>query len=112
MNERLTVQQLMERWGKAKQTLAKMRFEGTGPRYIRIGRTILYPLDAVEEFERGHMHSSTRDLAPQQPEPEPLLSAEHLHAQGHSAAKIARVLGRSVADVRNELRQLEKGSAA
>lgn len=40
--------------GLAEKTLANWRSAGKGPRYSRIGRTILYRLDDLDRFVEGH----------------------------------------------------------
>jgi excisionase family DNA binding protein len=34
-------------------TLAKWRYEGTGPAYIRVGKHVRYPKDKFEEWLKG-----------------------------------------------------------
>jgi predicted DNA-binding transcriptional regulator AlpA len=41
--------------------LAKSRLNGTGPRFVKIGRAVRYPEYAVREFIRAHMRSSTSE---------------------------------------------------
>jgi hypothetical protein len=50
----LTPQALTERWQNSITlvTLATWRSRKLGPRYIKIGGRVLYPLDGVEEWER------------------------------------------------------------
>jgi hypothetical protein len=40
-------------------TLANWRTAGEGPRYIKWGRKVLYPLPEIEAFEQKHLRSST-----------------------------------------------------
>jgi hypothetical protein len=49
----LTPQALIDRWQKSITlvTLATWRSRKNGPRYIKIGGRVLYPLDGVEEWE-------------------------------------------------------------
>ena len=47
----MTEKQLAERWHKHPKTITKMRTEGTGPPYIKIGGSILYKLADIEAFE-------------------------------------------------------------
>ncbi|MFI9537476.1 helix-turn-helix domain-containing protein [Nocardia fusca] len=51
----LTIDELSQRWGKPRQSLAQWRYLGKGPAYLRIGRKVLYPLESVVEFERQSM---------------------------------------------------------
>jgi predicted DNA-binding transcriptional regulator AlpA len=41
--------------------LAKSRLNGTGPRFVKIGRAVRYPESAVREFIKAHMRSSTSE---------------------------------------------------
>lgn len=47
----LTPRELASRWKMAEQTLANWRFAGKGPRFIKIGRKVLYPLAEIEARE-------------------------------------------------------------
>ncbi|VWC95446.1 transcriptional regulator [Burkholderia lata] len=40
-------------------TLAVMRVKGTGPKFIKFGRKVLYPVAELEAFEREHLRSNT-----------------------------------------------------
>jgi len=40
-------------------TLANWRTSGEGPRYIKWGRKVLYPVPEIEAFEASHLRSST-----------------------------------------------------
>lgn len=50
----LTPQALAERWQQSITlvTLATWRSRKLGPRYIKIGGRVLYPLDGIEEWEK------------------------------------------------------------
>ncbi len=47
----LVEQELAERWSKSRRTLQRMRVDGTGPAFHRIGGSILYKIDDIEAFE-------------------------------------------------------------
>lgn len=47
----LTPRELAARWKMAEQTLANWRFAGRGPRFVKIGRKVLYPMAEVEAWE-------------------------------------------------------------
>lgn len=49
----LTAEDVVARWhGKVtKTTLAAWRARGTGPKYIKVGRGVLYPNKYVEAYE-------------------------------------------------------------
>lgn len=40
--------------GRAEKTLAMMRMEGRGPRYIKVGGRIFYRKDDLDAFIQGH----------------------------------------------------------
>jgi len=40
-------------------TLAVWRVQGRGPRFIKSGRRVLYPLPEIEAYEREHLRSNT-----------------------------------------------------
>lgn len=50
----LTAAELVERWrGQVNvETLASWRSRGNGPRFVKIGGRVLYPIADVEEYER------------------------------------------------------------
>lgn len=39
--------------------LANWRVTGVGPRYIKFGRKVLYPLAEIEKFENDHLRTAT-----------------------------------------------------
>lgn len=47
----LLEQELAERWSKSRRTLQRMRVDGSGPAYHRIGGSILYKIEDIEAFE-------------------------------------------------------------
>jgi len=47
----LIERELAERWGKSGRTLQRMRMDGYGPAFHRIGGSILYKIDDIEAFE-------------------------------------------------------------
>ena len=61
----LTDDQLAERWHCSTKKLQRMRVAGTGPKYIRVGRTLLYSEDEVEaeEARRTFQHSAAEAVA-------------------------------------------------
>ncbi len=52
--EHLTPDQLARRWHKSAGTLSNWRAQGKGPAFVKVGRTVLYPVQFVQEFERAH----------------------------------------------------------
>jgi predicted site-specific integrase-resolvase len=55
----LTPKQLAERWGISWHTLAHFRMDGSGPKFIKIGKHVLYPLHEVEAYEAKKTKRST-----------------------------------------------------
>jgi hypothetical protein len=51
----LSVDDLVSRWrGQVKpSTLASWRSKGVGPRYLKLGGRVVYPLVAIEAYEQG-----------------------------------------------------------
>ena len=48
-----------ERLGLSERTLERMRAEGSGPRFSKAGRRVLYRLEDVEEWLETNSFSST-----------------------------------------------------
>lgn len=49
----LTSEDLASRFGVPLATIRKWRYEGTGPRGVKLGRHVRYALTAVVEFEES-----------------------------------------------------------
>jgi hypothetical protein len=47
----LTQLEVAERWRLSGRTLEKWRQRRVGPRYLRVGGKVLYPLSEIERFE-------------------------------------------------------------
>jgi hypothetical protein len=45
------------------QRLARMRLEGGGPPYVKIGRSILYRREDLEAWLAAHIRHSTSEIA-------------------------------------------------
>jgi predicted DNA-binding transcriptional regulator AlpA len=41
--------------------LAKSRMNGTGPRFVKIGRAVRYAMSAVQEYIKSHQRVSTSE---------------------------------------------------
>ncbi len=54
-NGRMTEKELAEHWGVKRNTLQKWRSAGVGPIYVKIGGKVIYPLEAIREYERSRM---------------------------------------------------------
>jgi len=55
----LLPEEAADRLRLSKQTLANWRVAGTGPRFIKFGRRVLYPLAELEAFEQRSLRSNT-----------------------------------------------------
>lgn len=55
--------EVSERWGISERTLERHRLEGTGPRYIRIGRLIRYREADLDAYVEKNARASTSQIA-------------------------------------------------
>ncbi|MEM6489762.1 MAG: helix-turn-helix domain-containing protein [Pseudomonadota bacterium] len=55
----MTQAQLAERWQISPRTLEQWRWRGVGPRYLKIGGRVIYPVGFVEAYEAAHVHQNT-----------------------------------------------------
>ena len=51
--------ELARRWSMSPRTLERWRWTGEGPRYLKVGKRIVYRLDDIEAFEAVRLHEST-----------------------------------------------------
>jgi predicted DNA-binding transcriptional regulator AlpA len=52
----LSTRELAERWNLRPATLRVWRTEGRGPRYVKLGKSVRYPMSDVLDFEeRGRV---------------------------------------------------------
>lgn len=54
----LTPEEVAERLHVSRGTLANWRVTGAGPRFIKWGRKVLYPISELEKFEKGNLRTS------------------------------------------------------
>jgi hypothetical protein len=64
--QHLDQMQLAGRWQVSPRTLEQWRWQGRGPRFLKLGGRVVYPLSEVEAFEAGHLHSNTVAADPAQ----------------------------------------------
>ncbi len=50
---------LASRWAMSPKTLQRWRMEGRGPHYLKLGKRVSYPLNAVLAYENCVQHVST-----------------------------------------------------
>ncbi len=50
---------LAERWLISPRTLEQWRWQGRGPRYLKIGGRVIYRLADVQAYEAASLHANT-----------------------------------------------------
>lgn len=55
----LTTKEVAERLRLHPQTLINWRVQGAGPRFIKVGRKVVYPMHEIEAFEKKQLHAAT-----------------------------------------------------
>lgn len=50
---------LAARWLISERTLEQWRWQGKGPRYLKIGARVIYPLAEIEAHEAASVHANT-----------------------------------------------------
>lgn len=51
----LTPAELAERWGCTPGHLANLRYAGIGPAYLKLGASVRYPVDGIEQYEAARL---------------------------------------------------------
>lgn len=51
--------ELAKRWGISPKTLQRWRSEGRGPRYLKLSKRVVYPVDEIEACEHDALYAST-----------------------------------------------------
>ena len=59
----LTPKEAAERLRTTIGTLSNWRVRGDGPRFIKLGRKVLYPLTEIEAFEKRQLRANTAQVA-------------------------------------------------
>jgi hypothetical protein len=57
--EHLDQKGLAKRWLISPRTLEQWRWQGRGPRYLKIGGRVIYRLAEVEAYEAASLHVNT-----------------------------------------------------
>jgi len=65
VKDSISPEELANRWKMTEETLGTWRWHGKGPNYIKIGRTIFYPIKDVVAFEEKMIRQSTMDIRDQ-----------------------------------------------
>lgn len=61
LSQNLTTAQTAEVLGIKKETLGQMRWRGTGPVFLKIGRCVRYRVSDLEDYMKGRTFSSTTE---------------------------------------------------
>ncbi len=59
----LNENELAERWGISPKTLQRWRSEGRGPKFMKLSKRVLYPVDEILVFESEALRASTWESA-------------------------------------------------
>jgi len=59
----LSQDELSQRWQVSTHTLERWRSGGLGPKFLKLGNQVRYPLSDVEAFETKSRRSSTSEAA-------------------------------------------------
>lgn len=60
MNDNLlTPEQLASRWNVPPKRLAHWRWSGRGPKFLKLGKQIMYRLEDIHEFEQETLFNNT-----------------------------------------------------
>ena len=55
--------ELADRWGVSPKTLQRWRTEGRGPKYLKLSKRVIYPLEEIQTFESNALYASTSERA-------------------------------------------------
>lgn len=60
MNDNLmTPEQLATRWSVPTKTLGQWRWSGRGPKFLKLGKRIMYRMEDIHEFEKETRFQNT-----------------------------------------------------
>jgi hypothetical protein len=59
----LRADELADRWRISAKTLARWRWTGDGPRFLKVSGKVLYRIEDIEAFEAAHLRSRTDERA-------------------------------------------------
>jgi len=57
--QHLDQRDLADRWLVSPRTLEQWRWQGRGPRFLKLGGRVVYPVKEVEAFEGANLHANT-----------------------------------------------------
>lgn len=50
---------LAQRWLISERTLEQWRWQGKGPRFLKVGARVIYRLADIEAYEAANLHANT-----------------------------------------------------
>ena len=53
--------ELSRRWGISPRTLERWRWQGIGPKFIKLGNRVVYAIEEIKDYEASQLRSSTSD---------------------------------------------------
>ena len=56
-----TPKDIADRCGIKESTLAHWRSDGIGPKFVKVGRTVMYPKEPMIEYFRDHLYQCTTE---------------------------------------------------
>ena len=59
MTQSIDQSELAARWRISPRTLEQWRWQGRGPRLLKIGGRVIYPLPEIEAVEAASLHANT-----------------------------------------------------
>lgn len=73
--EHINQVELSRRWRLSPRTLERWRFQGTGPRYLKVGGRVVYRLEDIEAYEADQLRETGMAKAAQPSAPLRLVRA-------------------------------------
>jgi hypothetical protein len=61
----LSQQELAQRWGRTTSAIGLASALGVGPKYIKLGGSLRYPMDEVQRYERACLFFEPAEVAMQ-----------------------------------------------
>lgn len=62
MSDLITPSKLAERWSVNVATLSQWRWNGKGPKYLKLGGRILYRINDINDFENRQVRENTSQV--------------------------------------------------
>mgnify|MGYP003788900759 CR=1 FL=1 len=53
--------ELSRRWGISHRTLERWRWQGQGPKFIKLGNRVVYAIEEIKNYELLQIRNSTSD---------------------------------------------------